>query len=255
MSGVRKEWELRSNTLLIVIPTINEQENLVYLLPMIFSSQPRATVLIVDDGSTDGTREFASSLKSPTCDIRVKQRHGRKGIGAAHVDGLKFAISENFNLCITMDADLTHDPKYLSEILLALTESENHSVIIASRFLQVGGTSNWTFIRKTMTKLGHGLTRTLLGMKWDVSSGYRGYRVDRIDPLMLSWLEDTSYEFFPKSAYFFKMKKLQVNEIFVHLPQRTYGNSKMTFSKVIVLLSNILKLRVDYALAVKRGVI
>ncbi len=245
---------MKSKDLLIIIPTINEQENLVYLLPLIFSSHPYATVLIVDDGSTDGTAKYANSLKSANQSIEVIERNGRFGIGSAHVEGLRYAINKNFKLCLTMDADLTHDPKYIQEILEVFESSDLVSVVIASRFLEEGGTSSWTFLRRAMTTLGHLLTHYLLGMKWDVSSGYRGYKVDRIDPSMLRWLEITSYEFFPKSAYFFKKNKLRVKEIFVSLPQRTYGNSKMTLSKVVILLFSIFKLRVEYWSATKRGV-
>ena len=248
MSGRKKEDFMNRKQVLIIIPTINERENLVYLLPMIFSSLANATVLIVDDCSTDGTVEYAESMINPTRKIEIIKRDERLGIGSAHVTGLIFAIENQFKFCITMDADLTHDPKYLPEMISLLENEESISVVIGSRFIEAGGISSWNFSRKVMTNLGHALTYSLLGMKWDVSSGLRGYKTNEIDSKMLKWLEKSSYEFFPKSAYYFKKKNLKIYEIFVCLPRRTYGNSKMSLSKVVVLLMNILKLRIEFAI-------
>ncbi len=210
---------------------------------------------MIDDGSTDGSSEYAKSLNSPTRRVKVIEHHFRRGIGSAHVEGLRYALREKYKICISMDGDLTHDPKYIDELVSTLYKNDFTSVVIASRFLLEDGTSSWTLLRRLMTSLGHSLTQKLLRMEWDVSSGFRAYKVESIKPSMLTWLENSAYEFFPKSAYFLKKNNLHIEEIPVYLPKRTYGNSKMTLLKVIKLLSNIFKLRIDFRLARKRGLL
>ena len=208
---------------LVVIPVINELENLKILLPKIFASLDNMSVLIVDDNSNDGTREYLQSLSIRN--LFVISRKKRYGIGSAHVLGLTFSMENNFSFVITMDGDQTHEPKYIPKIVDALVTNEL-DLVLTSRFIGQNGIEDWNLLRKILTRLGHTLTVFFLKTSKDLTSGMRGYRVLGIDLQMLDWLIDSHYEFLPKSFYYYKKRKSRIDQIAIILPKRAYGSSK-----------------------------
>ena len=208
---------------LVVIPVINELENLKILLPKIFASLDDISVLIVDDNSNDGTRQYLQSLSIKN--LFVISREKRYGIGSAHVLGLRFSKENDFSFAITMDGDQTHEPKYIPRIVSVLVTNEL-DLVLTSRFIGENGIEAWNLLRKILTRLGHTLTMFFLKTSKDLTSGMRGYRVSSVDLQMLDWLINSHYEFLPKSFYYYKKRKARIDQIAIILPKRAYGSSK-----------------------------
>ena len=228
---------------LVIIPVINEKENLESLIPKILSVGSKISVLIIDDNSSDGTYEFIKGLMLKSESVIIHRRHMRLGIGSAHVTGLKYAINNDFEICITMDGDQTHNPKYINNIYKKLID-ENLDLVLTSRFIEGGGLEKWSLNRKILTNLGHLLTKIVLRSNFDVTSGMRGYRVENIPGSMLNWLQNSNYEYLPMSFFFYKVNNKRIGEIPIVLPSRVYGNTKISFKLVLLNIYCILAVRV-----------
>ena len=238
-------------SVLIVIPVINEKSNLEVLLPKIFSVAGLCSILIVDDGSNDGTAEWLRAY-SVNESVHHVYRNGRFGIGSAHVIGLRHAIDNNYDFCITMDGDQTHDPIYITNILKELN-FKGSDIVFTSRFLADGGLTDWSFIRKVLTFLGHFLTFLVFQTRKDLTSGMRGYNVSSLDVEMLNWLQNSHYEFFPMSYYFSCSSSKKISEVPVNLPFRAHGNSKVSIKLLLRNVLFILSTKARYR-KIKRGV-
>lgn len=229
---------------LLCIPVINEESNLSVLLPRIFALYPKIHLIMVDDMSSDNTQELIENLRN---NLGVSIFHDysnvRRGIGNAHIIGMKYARENGYKYLVTMDGDLTHSPEYISDFIHILGTNPTTKMVIGSRFLESGRLHNWTLVRKFMTHGGHLLTRLFLGMKEDCSSGFRAYKVDNLPLGLLSDFELKSYDFFFKSAYIFDRMNLGILEISVKLNARYTGQSKMRISDVIKGVAGILIFR------------
>src|SRR3989338_4174251 len=142
---------------IILIPTLNERKNLEKLIPAIFDLMPEISVLIVDDNSSDGTRDYLSSVKSKYSDLFILNRKSNFGYGKACIDGFseirRLAMSPNFrnySYIVTMDADFSHDYRVVPDMLKQLAE---HDVVIGSRYIEGGKIENWKFHRKVLSKV------------------------------------------------------------------------------------------------------
>ncbi len=228
---------------LIVIPVINEKDNLMILIPKIIRVNPLFTILVIDDFSQDGTAEFMQDIINHN--ILYLRRFGIFGIGSAHTIGLKYALENRFELCITLDGDQTHDPAYLLRIIQKFYES-NDDLILTSRFMRNGGLRDWSFVRRIITYLGHLLTFILIGSSDDLTSGMRGYKVNSIDMEMLTWLLNSDYEFFPLSYYYYKITSKKISQIPIVLPKRSLGSSKLTMKLLFKNIYSIFRVKYIY---------
>jgi dolichol-phosphate mannosyltransferase len=241
--------DVRSQVL-IVVPVINEVNNLRELLPKIFVDSKDLSVLIIDDNSNDGTQEYLQSLDMRN--LFIISRAKRYGIGSAHVLGLRFSKENSFSYVITMDGDQTHDPKYINQIVEVLL-TDKFDLVLTSRFISKDGIKTWNLIRKILTRLGHILTIVFLRTSKDLTSGMRGYRVSSIDFQMLDWLIDSHYEFLPKSFYYYKKRKSKIDQIGIILPKRAYGSSKNNFKLMVKNASAVLFTSLQYAYHFRRN--
>lgn len=241
----------KESDLLLILPTINEKDNLEILIPRILNLELDTEILIVDDGSTDGTLEFLRSLQPQNGKIQIISRTERMGIGSAHTVGLNFALENDFRFAITMDADCSHSPEYIPEIF-NLLKSKSYDIVLTSRFLDKNSINEWNLMRTALTRLGHVLTYVFLQTKNDVTSGMRGYRVSEIDMEMLSWLKDTSYDFFPKIFYYYRKKKKNIGEVSIILPKRVYGSSKMNLKLIFLNVLSIIVLPINYRIKIRK---
>ena len=130
---------------LIIIPTYNESDNLLLLLSEIFTYAPQTDVLVVDDNSPDGTGELAEEIRKQNSHVHVLQRPGKLGLGTAYIAGFKFAIQNDYDAAFEMDADFSHDPRYLPDFLKAIKYAD---LIIGSRYIPGGSTPNWSITRR-----------------------------------------------------------------------------------------------------------
>jgi len=232
---------------LVCIPVINEKPNLEILLKKIFEIPFDGSVLIIDDGSTDGTSELISQY-GKELDYQVQIHYdyspNRRGIGNSHKIAMQFAEENGYRYLCTMDGDLTHDPSYLPQMIEILDRDPGIDLVIGSRFLDNSELSNWPVQRVALTNLGHILTRTFLGMKEDCSSGLRAYRVTTVPQKTIHGFHMSSYDFFFKSAFLYKKLNLKIREIPVTLYARDAGKSKMQVKDLIVGFLGVILFRV-----------
>ena len=234
-----------NKSLLVVLPVLNELRNLEILLPAIWKLYPWMQILIIDDDSQDGTENYLKSLIASKEPISYMRRHKKLGIGNAHLAGLEYAQTKNFDYVVTMDADLTHRPGDLQRFL---DSSRDADLIIGSRYLNDSNMSGWSLFRKLLTKSGHFVTSVAFFRNWDMSSGMRLYNT-RLIPINLLRLNcPNDYAFFFISAITYKKIGLKVKQVPIQLDQRQAGKSKMTFSLMFVGT----KLLGLYALRIKR---
>src|SRR5437762_5709468 len=159
---------------LIIIPTYNEIDNLTPLLKEIFSYAPETDILIVDDNSPDGTGDLADEFHQQNAQVHVLHRPGKLGLGTAYIEGFKYAIEHAYDAAFEMDADFSHDPRYLPDFLTAI---ERADVVIGSRYIPGGNTPNCSILRRLISGSGNIFARFVLGIPvHDCTSGFRYYR-------------------------------------------------------------------------------
>ena len=225
-------------SLLVFIPTLNESGTIKTLLEKVHSINPTADILVVDDNSTDGTQEILRGLESKL-PLKVINRPKKMGIGTAHIQALNFAMSSDYKLMISMDADGAHDPIFIPDFLDAM-HTADASLVVGSRYMRIDSLSEWSNFRKLLTHSVHLLTRILLGLKYDTSSGFRCYKMRDLPVVVLSDLTSTGYDFFFESMYEMNAMKLKIREVSIVLPARTYGHSKMTLGLALTALRTLI---------------
>lgn len=211
---------------LIVIPTFNERENIAELIAQVLANAPTADLLIIDDNSPDGTGQLADQLATQDARIQVMHRAGKLGLGTAYVAGFHYAIDHGYELVFEMDADFSHDPGYLPHFYAA---AENADLVIGSRYIQGGGTPNWSPLRKFISGGGNIFARTVLGIPiHDCTGGYRCYRVAALSKLNLDAIRAQGYAFQVEMAYNFWRSGFRWRETPIIFEDRRVGKSKMS---------------------------
>ncbi len=223
---------------LLIIPTLNERKNITSLIKKIKKIDKKLNILFVDDNSTDGTREEILYLKKNNKSIYYIFRPKKLGIGSAHKDGLKFAYRKNYKIILTMDADGTHNPKYIKELI---KYSKEYDLISTNRFEQKNSLREWPIQRRFLTKVRYYLINILLNISYDSSGAYRCYNSKRIKLNDILSAKNNGYSFFWESLYLLNKKKYSIKEIPIYLPYRKVGSSKMTMKDIIGSLLYLLK--------------
>ena len=221
---------VNNNRLLILIPCYNERENVPKLHQRIRALKLEADVLFVDDNSPDGTGVVIDNLAKKYRNTFVLHRPGKQGIGSAHKEGIRWAYEKGYKNLITMDCDFTHPPEYIPVLL---ENSEGYDVVVTSRYLRKRSLEGWNILRKTLTLLGHLMTRFILKMPYDATNAFRFYNLENIPPEIFSLAESNSYSFFFESLHILHLNKLRIKEIPINLSPRTYGSSKMRMSDAL----------------------
>src|ERR1700738_2058756 len=159
---------------LVVLPTYNESANIDRVLRRIRDSLAAATVLVVDDGSPDGTAEIAETLGKELGNIEVMRRHAKSGLGSAYRAGFRWGLERDFDACVEMDADLSHEPEALPELVGVLSSS--CELAVGSRYISGGSIPNWAWHRRLLSRGGNVYASTMLGLGVaDSTSGFRAY--------------------------------------------------------------------------------
>ena len=211
--------------LCIVLPTINECNNLRVLIPQLTDTFRQAAILVVDDNSCDGTQEYLRGLQEQLPNLQVIFRDFRGGIGSAHLVGLKHAIDFGYRYLITMDADMTHRVVDAQNLFSELVTKD---IVVGSRYLNQSSIEGWPLFRVVMTRIGHKLTELFFGSDLDMSSGFRGYQLKAIDYGILNDLCPKNYDFFFVSILIFLKSDLKIFQVPVTLNNRNTGRSKMS---------------------------
>ncbi|MBE3560944.1 MAG: polyprenol monophosphomannose synthase [Ktedonobacteraceae bacterium] len=211
---------------LIIVPTYNERENLRPLLEAIFSYTPQTDVLIVDDHSPDGTGELADQIRAEDRRVHVMHRAGKQGLGTAYIAGFKYAIEHNYDAAFEMDADFSHDPRYLP---VFLKEIEHADLVIGSRYIRGGDTPNWSPLRRFISGGGNIFARFMLGIPvHDCTAGFRCYRRQVLENIELDEIETQGYGFQVEMTYRVLRRGYKIVETPIVFMDRRVGKSKMS---------------------------
>jgi dolichol-phosphate mannosyltransferase len=211
---------------LIIIPTYNELENLRPLIQKIFSYVSQTDILIVDDNSPDGTGKLADELSAENPRIHVMHRAGKLGLGTAYIAGFKYAIEHQYDAAFEMDADFSHDPQYLPNFLEAIEDAD---LVIGSRYVEGGGTPNWSLLRRFISGGGNIYARFMLGLPiHDCTAGYRLYRRKVLETIDLDTIESQGYAFQIELVYRVRKHNFKIVETPIIFLDRRLGKSKMS---------------------------
>jgi dolichol-phosphate mannosyltransferase len=215
--------------LTLIIPTYNEIENLPKLFSTLFGLNiPDLNLLIVDDNSPDGTGKIAEDLgRQYGGRVSVLHRPGKQGLGTAYIQGFRKAISEGAEVVGQMDADFSHPPEKIFDLLKTLETSD---IAIGSRYVQGGKLDErWPFWRKMLSGFGNFYARTILGLPLrDVTGGFRLWRRDTILGMPLDRIRSNGYNFQVEMVYVATRLKFRIKEIPIYFADRRWGQSKMS---------------------------
>jgi len=213
---------------LVVIPTYNEKPNLTKLLPAIFDQKLGVDVLIVDDNSPDGTGQYVKDLAHSLYQrqLFLLAREGKQGLGKAYIAGFQWALSRDYEIVISMDADFSHPPKLLPDLLQNI---EAHDEVIASRYISGGGVKNWPWLRRMISQGGNLYARFILKTPIkDLTGGYKCYRATLLQAISLETLTTRGFAFQIEITYRTFKKGLKIKEIPFTFIDREIGSSKMS---------------------------
>jgi dolichol-phosphate mannosyltransferase len=226
---------------LIIIPTYNEVDNLRPLLEGIFAQVPESDILIVDDNSADGTGKLADEIQTEKSQVRVLHRSGKLGLGTAYIAGFKYALAHDYDAVFEMDADFSHDPRYLPAFLKAI---EYADLVIGSRYVQGGNTPGWSPLRRLISGSGNIFARLLLGIPVrDCTAGFRCYRTPVLRNIDLDTIQSEGYAFQVELTYRVLKQGFRIVEIPIVFIDRRVGKSKMSRKIVIEAFTYVLQAR------------
>lgn len=228
----------------IIIPTYNEKDNIIKLVKKIYSvvveSKLDYNIIVVDDGSPDGTADVANKLDKKY-NVVVINRGAKLGYGSAIVEGFRKALDFDSDYIFTMDSDLSHNPKYLLEMIPWLNKFD---VVIGSRKIVGGKIVGWNLWRHMCSWGGNIFARFVLGLKIkDVTTGYRGYNSKVIKSLDLGGIKSDGYSFLEELVYLIQKKGYSFKEVPIVFVDRKLGKSKLSKTELIKFFVTIVRLR------------
>lgn len=216
--------------MLVIIPTYNERENLPPLVQRLCSALPQGHVLVVDDGSPDGTGDIADELASADHRIHVLHRTQKAGLGAAYIAGFRWGLERDYAVLVEMDADGSHAPEDLPRIVDALADAD---LVIGSRYVPGGGLVNWPRHRQLLSRGANVYSRLALGVRVnDITAGFRAYRRRVLQTLALDEVDSRGYCFQIDLTFRTDQAGFDILEVPITFTERELGNSKMDGSIV-----------------------
>jgi dolichol-phosphate mannosyltransferase len=217
-----------SGRVVVIVPTYNERENLPLILDRIFAAVGGVDVLVVDDGSPDGTGGIADQRAAADSRVHVMHRTAKNGLGAAYLAGFDWALSRGYDVIVEMDADGSHAPEQLLRLLGAVAHAD---LVIGSRYVPGGSVVNWPASRQLLSRGANLYARLALGSKvHDMTAGYRAYRADTLRALRLGDVASQGYCFQVDLAWRTIRAGLRVAEVPITFTEREIGTSKMSGS-------------------------
>ena len=228
----------------VIIPTYNEKENIAAILQAIFSLQQHFHVLVIDDGSPDGTAAIVQAMqKEYPKELFLEQRTGKLGLGTAYIHGLKWAIARGYRFVFEMDADFSHNPNDLQRLYQACSAG-GADVAIGSRWVRGGGTVNWPWDRIALSKGGSLYTKLITWMPVrDTTAGFVCYRREVLEAINLDAIRFLGYAFQIEMKFAAWKLGFRIVEVPIIFEDRKYGVSKMHKGIVKEGVLGVLKLR------------
>jgi dolichol-phosphate mannosyltransferase len=216
--------------IIIVIPTYNELENIRILLGILRNEYPNYDVLVVDDNSPDRTWEYVGAKSKEDEHVHLIKRAGKLGLGTAYVEGFKYAIANGFDAVVQMDADFSHDPRKIEDLV---KELENNDLIIGSRYIQGVNVVNWPMRRLLLSYFANIYTKVITGLPInDATGGYKAIKTEVLKAINLDKVRSNGYAFQIEINFKAWKKGFKLKEIPIVFTDRVEGSSKM--SKAIV---------------------
>ena len=227
---------------LICLPTYNERENLGPITEAILAATPPdVDVLVIDDGSPDGTGLLADELAAREPRVHVLHRAKKEGLGKAYLAGFDWALARDYALVLEMDADFSHDPGYLPAML---AKAEEADLVLGSRYVPGGGTVNWGLGRKILSRGGSLYARTILGVRVrDLTGGFKCFRREVLEAIELGTVECSGYAFQIELTYRAILRGFRVAEIPIVFADRRVGQSKMSRRIVLEAIGKVWGMR------------
>jgi dolichol-phosphate mannosyltransferase len=226
----------------VVLPTYNEIENLPEIGPAILERLPGATLLVVDDSSPDGTGRLADEMSAADPHVRVLHRKQKQGLGRAYIAGFQVALQGGARRVVQMDADWSHDPSYLPEMVRRLERGAD--LVIGSRYVAGGGVRNWGFMRRFVSRGGSTFARIVLGLgPHDLTGGFKAWRAETLGALPWERLHSGGYVFQIETTYLCSRLGGRVAEVPIVFVDRRAGASKMSRRIIFEALMVVLTLR------------
>ncbi|MEP6822876.1 MAG: polyprenol monophosphomannose synthase [Chthoniobacterales bacterium] len=211
---------------LVIIPTYNERESIRELISAIHSHLPACDILIVDDASPDGTGRLVAEIGAADPRLNLLERRGKLGLGTAYIAGFRHALESGYECIIGMDADFSHDPAHLPQLVGALSHCD---LAIGSRYVPGGSTPDWKMSRRLVSRFGNWFARTFLELPVrDCTTGYKCYRREALARLDLDRIHLIGYAFLIETTYQCFQNGARIEELPITFIDRRVGKSKMS---------------------------
>lgn len=226
---------------LVTIPTYNERENIEIIYREVRRSARDCDILIIDDGSPDGTGEIADRLAARDRRVRVMHRTGKLGLGTANVAGIRYALEHDYDALISIDADMSHPPANIPKMLDRIRDCD---CVIGSRYIKDGGMVNWGLKRLFQSTVANTLARTLLGLvEKDVTSGFKCFRTDLLRRIGPDRIVSVGYVYYVEILFRAVRAGARVQEIPIIFYNRDRGASKLNYQELLRFGWTLAKLR------------
>lgn len=227
---------------LVIIPTYNEHENMPRIVPLVLDQDDRLDVLVIDDGSPDGTGALADAIAAVNPRVHVMHRAGKLGLGTAYIAGFHWAIERGYDWIFEMDADFSHDPSHLPQFIAELA---THDVVLGSRYLDGRVTVvNWPIARLLLSYFANVYARWVTGLPVaDATGGFKAFRRTVLETIDLERIESNGYSFQIEVSMRAWRKEFRLCEIPIVFVDRTQGESKMSKKIIREAVWKVWKLR------------
>jgi len=211
----------------VVTPTYNERENIEQLLPRLLAHGPNYSVIVVDDGSPDGTGEYAEEFGRRDPRVSVLRRTGKNGLGKAYVAGFHAALQRPVDFIVQMDADFSHDPNFVPLLVQAAEETAS-DLVIGSRYIAGARIENWPLKRNLLSRIGNQYARIVLGMRIsDYTTGFTAFRADALRQLPYLEFDASGFAFQLEFKHAIQSRGMRIAELPITFVERQQGVSKM----------------------------
>ena len=232
---------LKGEKSLIIIPTYNEKENLPKIVPAVLKVLPEANILIVDDNSPDGTGKIAEELRTIDPRIFILHRKKDRGLGRAYLDGFRWALQHDYEFIFEMDADFSHQPKYLPQFLGAIFDAD---LVLGCRYMPGGGIEGWERHRLWISRGGNFYAKRILHLPYrDLTGGFKCFRRKTLEGIDFDKVQSNGYNFQIELSFYAHQAGFRIKEIPIIFPDRTEGQSKMNVEIFHEALFGIWRLR------------
>ena len=209
---------------ILIIPTYNEKDNVPIIYKKVRKYNLNLDIVFIDDNSPDGTINEIKKIIQKDKNVKLILRKKKGGIGSAHKAAILWSLKKKYKLCITMDSDLTHNPRLIPKMIKL---SKKYDLVQTNRFLNKNSIKSWPLYRRVLTKLRFILLNLLLGIKCDSSGAFRCYNFNKLNSKFIFYAKNNSYSFFWETIYILTREKCKIKELSITQKYRVVGSSKL----------------------------